>query len=1399
MKTPFPNHITIVSFFFCFPLRSCATHFPDIAPHAIGGLSSLPCLLHWSPSLGDVRWIAYLACNRKLELPAASLGGAERVDAFISQLLLGRENVHLDPSIRPLAARAGGQLLMSIAWLNGAFSTQLAAVCVLLSSAYIGMPQGFLLETLLSDRPSFFGLSTSPSPAADDGLTEDDVRAGNRLLHLKPPHSTIDLEWRVVKSMVALRFVHAHLVDDAVCATAGQSTLRVPALAEYSPAWMDSVNVVEKALPLLQAMPPHASTRLLARIAQVLVMAGDPARNEAFAALVSAVCFSSPALLALAERHVFAPSVAYALALPANPAMEQRFGSSVERTARLWQDALWPIVTANGASAKDAAVMLNALLHGLLAASGAAALQLHPLADATADLARTLAADGLVFLASHAASSVRPLRTDIDSDWPNSALGLLSDMGSALVADKLLALVVFDRLVTVSTTESWPRERASTLASWCARTASALPPGAQRKAYSALSQSLRETQNVSGALPPLSDATLRRALWTQHPPRFRATQTSKGGGAVGGGGAGGGVAGAGGETRSTLTSSAGMSARTPSPAPEYSPRGGRKPPPSKQAPTAAQAEDVSEFLPRRSSVRLGVAAVEAAAACARLATARFRQMDALERQFVRLSQTLFRPVPRITTVTCGDDCRGPAEVSYEVMEQHISATKEPVANREAYLEFSSQFWASVATLSMWSFQLASAAVGVGASISLPDARALMVASVALVAERALPRPDALVVAARAARDMCAAAGALGSSAMLQCLSGFLVGAAKRVAADERGDFLLEQEDVDAQALADGTVTARLTLLLGLVDFELLIARPLAWVRALRMVLAAGPSLSRGETQRLLSAFAIDTTLPQILSAALTTPAPPGADEPQQQHIDDVDDAVALGPAVLLLVGALLAHAERSVAVVKALLERHPLDAVRLCVCVTESWATQTACALRYNTLEAIHEAQSAAPSWSAMWLAPLATARDVREEAVATAILQELRRALMLRRRPQGLAVAARQSLPLLRHGAWVELDACLRHSVGPDALADTAALIAQCAPSAEASFLSWVEWLAAASVSGASLAMATSLLDCFPSWRSLSWNALSRSTICALLRELQSADADSARHKLLLQGVSRLAPFGGADTIESAALVAPDAILPCALLCVAKCIWDDTDVVPVLKAYQWATAAAPVDGEARIPGGVVADLATKQAGFIAGDWVTGRLMRLLEAVRDCALVSSAASRIVAAFWLDECAALCRASPVATLPLVIRVATPLVRHVGADALWGPSASKCFVSMCIAPGNGAEDGDKLRAVLSTFLASITDASHCLLMISVVAQTVSNPIHATPLLEAIMHAYFTCVPFHPTANSTLEVAAQSWVPPSLPEDSRTEFALHDLAACQKTCSALAMTMVLGKSMI
>jgi hypothetical protein len=189
-----------------------------------------------------------------------------------------------------------------------------------------------------------------------------------------------------------------------------------------------------------------------------------------------------------------------------------------------------------------------------------------------------------------------------------------------------------------------------------------------------------------------------------------------------------------------------------------------------------------------------------------------------------------------------------------------------------------------------------------------------------------------------------------------------------------------------------------------------------------------------------------------------------------------------------------------------------------------------------------------------------------------------------------------------------------------------------------------------------------------------------------------------------------------------------------------------------------------------------------------AENWTQGPLLRVLETIRDCIVLHPCPT--VAAYWLHELVALCDFVPA--IPVLTRLLGPLCRHVGAHPQCGMAASQAVISVCA--NDNSADGGKLQALLVTYLSSIADASHCLLLLEVVARSVSNPIVAIPLVEAVLLAFLTAVPFHPVLPSSMEAAAQKWTPPSLPASHNNHLPLHDLAACQKTASALTMALVL-----
>jgi hypothetical protein len=181
--------------------------------------------------------------------------------------------------------------------------------------------------------------------------------------------------------------------------------------------------------------------------------------------------------------------------------------------------------------------------------------------------------------------------------------------------------------------------------------------------------------------------------------------------------------------------------------------------------------------------------------------------------------------------------------------------------------------------------------------------------------------------------------------------------------------------------------------------------------------------------------------------------------------------------------------------------------------------------------------------------------------------------------------------------------------------------------------------------------------------------------------------------------------------------------------------------------------------------------------------------------VRDKTL--AAPSRALSLYWMQECASLCQGVPA--LPVVIRLLSPFSRAIGGHAKYGEAACKCLVSSSTDPSLPADEAEKLRSALGTTLSAVTDPAHCLLLIETISRHVVNPKVAVPLLEFVLHAYLTSVPFHPSKGSSIEAAALSWTPRSLPSDKQNEFAMHDVAAAQVCSAALTMTMALERQRI
>lgn len=583
------------------------------------------------------------------------------------------------------------------------------------------------------------------------------------------------------------------------------------------------------------------------------------------------------------------------------------------------------------------------------------------------------------------------------------------------------------------------------------------------------------------------------------------------------------------------------------------------------------------------------------------------------------------------------------------------------------------------------------------------------------------------------------------------LESFLRGCKRRFDAEEQGAI--------AQELHGDAVSSRIDFLLPLlVPAENWTSSPATaqkLVQAVRMIFAGVDGLTGAESRRLLGALGFEAAM---------------------QHL--IVDEVCLR-SLLKISCHVLASPEWSLALMRLLIQRHGLeDAVNLAVTVNECWATgqpREVSLRNVNVALSPTDLSQSPPAWQTAWFDGAAVGEKEGEASSSdrgSKVLHSLARALGGRRKPTGLIAAVRKLLPMLNlTHAWPELDQILRVGAlaGESSMTETAALICKCAPDKDTAVTAWLSWFSA-QVCGAlpedGVDRVVQILEA--SWSQVSWTSLKADTFAAYLREGNRIGCIALRRQSIFRSWEAFSK-PSKDEMFTAEQVLP-AIAWLCLVGVRK--GSAADLTAAVTLCSWESVT-----DKHVSSVTTGAHASVQADFLAVFLLSLRgsagpsrqdcdvVLEMLERVREgCAKSSSSALSL---FWMSVAV-----KTMASVPIVLRVVVPLCRTVK-----NAEACKLLVSVCVNSKTG-EESAKLRSVLQTFVASLADPELCLLMLQAIPAQVTNPRISAPLTEGLLHSYLACS----KEGNALELAAQAWTPPSLPENSR-DFPIHDVAAATR----------------
>jgi hypothetical protein len=623
----------------------------SIDAESLAGLMGLACFSQWKPSGADLKQFVRLASHRSLDMH--SNPGADRVDALVEQLFLTAPSVELAPECRGWSTRNGGQMMMGVAWGKGPYVTQVTAALILISCKLVGMPSGWVVETLLSERMGLFA-------EVDETLSDADLEVAERLLHLKCPHSAIELEWRVFKIFIALHLTSLHLTEQLSAAGTG-------VFAKYDLAWLDSMGVVAKTTQLLSGsageFTVYSACRMVARTVHVMVMSGKSSSWSMVIPMLDAFLNISNIAL-MADKFVFSASIADAVRFE-DPADSGSDGpSTLSKTLQFWAECLGSLP-----GHLNAVMFLENVLHS---ATAAGHIHWPVLPNASFEAALVWARNGKTFLAIAYAASIRPLIHQTSLLPADSACSALIELAVNVIPDKALALLCWDVMHYLLSSEPsyyFSAEQCERIATSCAVIEKSFPLGnPARRAYGTMAESVRRLKTLP-ATSVFADASVKRFLWAKFPPAYRIGSKGK----------------------TVPSSSIPLSLSASALDVLASGNDVHVAPPSMAVTAAAAAKEKYElsvpFLSMVGAPSFQLSNSNVLEFCTRAAHAvsdTMLRMEALEKDFIVCCRGIYQIMSSKATVSCGSLCKGGVEVSFDTMSQTAESLQGPLKNRQSF-------------------------------------------------------------------------------------------------------------------------------------------------------------------------------------------------------------------------------------------------------------------------------------------------------------------------------------------------------------------------------------------------------------------------------------------------------------------------------------------------------------------------------------------------------------------------------------------------------------------------------------------------------------------------------------------------------------------------------------------
>ncbi len=628
-----------------------------IEAESLSGLMALSLFSEWKPTGGDLKQFVRLASHRTLDLKTDP--GADRVDALVEQLFLSPPNVDLNPECRGWATRNGGQMMMGVAWGKGPYMTQVSAALILISCKLVGMPSGWVVETLLSERMGIFA-------EVDEPLSEADLEVAERLLHLKCPHPQVELEWRVFKIFIALHLTSLHLTEQLSASGTG-------VFAKYDLAWLDSMGVVSKTSMLLSGgageFTVYSACRMVARTVHVMVMSGKSASWAMVVPMLDTFLHLSN-VSSMAEKFVFAASISDAVRFE-EPSDGGDVPTTLSKTLQFWAECLGSLP-----GHLNAVMFLENVLH-----SAAAAGHIHwpVLPNASFESALVWARSGKTFLAIAYAASIRPVLHESSNSPAHSACSALAELAINVVQDKALALLCWDvmhYLVSSDSSYHFSDQLAERIAASCGAIEKSFPLGnPARRAYGTLSEAVRRLKMLP-ATSVLADASVRRFVWAKFPPAYK-------------------IASKGRPSALPVVEGAPLNAPTAEPATtssSSSPSSGSSSGATASA-VAPATSNLSDLLPVPFLALLGASSfclanssvLEFCMVAAHSVSETMLKMEVLEKDFIMSCHGIYQVMSSKATVSCGSLCKGGVEVSFDTMSQTAESLQGPLKNRQVFV------------------------------------------------------------------------------------------------------------------------------------------------------------------------------------------------------------------------------------------------------------------------------------------------------------------------------------------------------------------------------------------------------------------------------------------------------------------------------------------------------------------------------------------------------------------------------------------------------------------------------------------------------------------------------------------------------------------------------------------